>query len=79
MFFCLQFISYLNITIDYRAVAYKQYGVVAVCNVLAPMIAWVMVKKIGDDKDKGYWGMVAVALGGVTSALLGIWLTKTWG
>lgn len=79
LFFTLQFVSYLNITIDYRAVAYKQYAVVAVCNVIAPLIAWVMVKKIGEKKN-GHWaGMLAVALGGASASLLGIWLTNTWG
>lgn len=77
IYFLLQFVSYLNITIDYRAVAHREYAIAACTNMVAPVIAWVMVSRISHDKGKA--GMVAVALGGAASTLLGIWLTRTWG
>lgn len=77
LFFVLQFISYLNLTIDIRAVAHEQYLVVTATNTLAPLIAWVMVKQV--LKAKGWLGAVAVMCGGVTSTWLGMWLTRAWG
>ena len=77
MFFSLQFVQYLNITVDYRAIAHKQYVIVALTNLLAPVLSWVMVVNI-KNKDGHWLGMVAVALGGAASALLGIWLTRAW-
>lgn len=76
IFFALQFISYFNITVDMRAVNHDQYWIAAATNVVAPIIAWVMVKRVSESKDK--WGMVAVALGGVTSTWAGMWLTRFW-
>lgn len=76
VFFALQFISYLNITVDMRAVNHSQYAIAALTNMVAPIIAWVMVERIG--KSRSRWGMVAVALGGVTSTWVGMWLTRFW-
>lgn len=78
LFFGLQFISYLNITLDYRAIAHQQYAVAAITNIVAPLVAWVMVQKIGEAKNKKL-GMLAVASAGALSALLGMWLTRAWG
>jgi hypothetical membrane protein len=77
LFFTLQFISYFNITVDMRAVNHEQYGVAAITNIVAPLIAWVMVEKIGEHK-KDIVGMVAVSLGGITSTWFGMWLTRVW-
>lgn len=76
-FFGLQFVSYLNITVDMRAVNHEQYAVAALTNVVAPLIAWVMVKRIG-AASHNWVGMVAVSLGGVTSTWAGMWLTRYW-
>lgn len=78
LFFSLQFVTYLNLTVDYRAVAHGQYAVVAVTNILAPVLGWVMIRRIGDAKVEGV-GLLAVALGGAISSLLGMWLTRAWG
>jgi hypothetical protein len=79
MFFSLQALQYLNITIDYRAVAYQQYAVVVLCNLLAPCLSWIIVVKIRDSGEHNWLGMTAVALGGAVSSVLGIWLTRHWG
>ena len=76
-FFALQFVQYLNLTIDYRAIAHRQYAVAIATNVLAPILAWTMVRHVGRAKNE-YAGMAAVALGGALSAALGIWLTAAW-
>jgi hypothetical protein len=76
VFFLLQWIMYFNITLDMRAVNHEQYVVAGFTNIVAPLIAWVMIKRVSESKDK--WGMVAVALGGVTSTWVGMWLTRWW-
>lgn len=76
LLFVLQFISYFNVTVDMRAVNHDQYAVAAATNMVAPIIAWVMVKKVSSSRDN--WGMVAVAIGGVTSTWAGMWLTRWW-
>lgn len=77
IFFGLQFLSYLNVTLDMRAVAHQQYAVAAATNAVAPLIAWVMVERIANSK-RGWVGKVAVVLGGVTSTWFGMWLTRHW-
>jgi hypothetical protein len=59
-------------------VAHQQYLVAMVTNIIAPVIAWVMVKKIGETRSSKV-GMCAVASAGAAAALLGMWLTRTWG
>lgn len=76
IFFALQFISYFNITVDMRAVNHEQYFVAMITNIVAPLIGWIMIKRVGESKDK--WGMLAVVLGGVTAAWAGMWLTRYW-
>lgn len=76
LFFGLQFISYLNITFDMIAVNHAWYGVASMTNMLAPLIAWMMVHQVAHSEEK--WtrivGMVAVSLGGWSSTMLGMWI-----
>ena len=75
--FALQFLAYLNFTIDFRAVSSLNYVAAAATNMVAPVLAWIMVRKIASTQD--HWiGMTAVALGGCTATVLGMWLTKSW-
>jgi len=76
LFFLLQFVSYVNLTIDIRAVNHEQYLVAGLTNIAAPLIAWVMIKKV--SKATSYWGLLAVALGGATATWTGMWLTRMW-
>ncbi len=78
LFFVLQSVLYLNLTIDYRAVAHQQYALAAVTNIIAPILSWVMVKRIGTAKNETL-GMVAVATAGALSTVLGMYLTRAWG
>ena len=74
--FTLQFISYLNITIDMRAIAHQQYVVAAATNCIAPLIAFIMIKAVHDSRSA--WDKLAVVLGGALSTLAGMWLTRVW-
>ena len=46
--YSLQFVSYLNITLDMRAVAHEQYAIAAAPNLVAPVIASVSVNSVDD-------------------------------
>jgi hypothetical protein len=76
LFFILQFISYLNLVINFRAISTKQTSIAIVTDGLAGLIAWTMVRRIGHAK--GHVGLVGVILGGMAATWLGIWLTQHW-
>lgn len=76
IFFALQFVAYFNVTLDMRAVQHEQYAVAAVTNMVAPLIAWLMVERIGKAKDR--WGMIGSVIGGISSTWAGMWLTRFW-
>jgi hypothetical protein len=76
-FMALQFISYLNLTINFRAIAHEQYLAAVVSDGIACVLAYTIVKRIHGDKSK--WGLVGMTIGGMGAAVVGIWLTKSWG
>ncbi len=78
LFFALQFLSYLNITINIRAIAHQEYAVAVVTDSIAPLIAWTMIKHIGAERHSGV-GMAAVATGGGLATVVGMWLTQRMG
>ena len=77
-FFAVQFVNYFINTLDVRALAHQQYLMAAIVNALLPVIAWVMVKKIGECRDERI-GIAAVAIGGSLAAVAGMWVTRAWG
>lgn len=77
LFFALQFITYLVLTLDYRAVAHKKYGWVLVTNLILPGLSWFMIQYIGEAE--GYVGLAGVSVGGALAALVGLKLTEKWG
>lgn len=78
LFFAVQFVSYFINTLDVRALAHQQYAMAALVNALLPILAWVMVKKIGACENE-LVGMAAVSAGGSLSAVAGMWVTRAWG
>lgn len=77
LFFVVQFANYFINTLDVRALAHQQYAVAASVNALLPILAWVMVKKIGACENE-LVGMAAVASGGSLAAVAGMWVTRAW-
>lgn len=73
----LQSISYLNITVDMRAIAHQQYAIAAITSGVAPLIAWFMIKRVVETRYPVV-GKFAVVVGGILSTLLGMWLTRGW-
>lgn len=78
LFFALQFVSYLNLTINIRAIAHEEYAVAVVTDSIAPLIAWTMIRHIGAERHTRV-GMAAVAAGGGIATVVGIWLTQRMG
>lgn len=77
-FFAVQFANYFINTLDVRALAHQQYVIAAAVNAILPVLAWVMVKKIGDCQNERI-GIAAVATGGSLAAIAGMWVTRAWG
>ena len=73
----LQFISYLNLTINFRAIAHEQYVAAMFTDGAACILSYTIVKRISGDKTR--WGVVGMTLGGMSAAMVGIWLTRGWG
>jgi hypothetical protein len=78
LFFALQFVSYMNLTLSIRAMAHAQYEVLEVTSTLAPLLAWIMIEHVSHD-HAGWTGRVGVILGGVSATLLGVWLSQHFG
>jgi hypothetical protein len=73
----VQFISYLNLTFNFRAIAHEQYAVIAATDAAAVVISYYIIRKV--SKAEGHWGLAGQTIGGSLAGLLGVWLTRTWG
>jgi hypothetical protein len=73
----VQFVSYLNLTINYRAIAHGQIGAAMVTDAMAGLIAYVIVRRI--VKSEGHLAVAGMMVGGSLAAAAGMWLTATWG
>lgn len=77
MFAALQFVNYLNLTVNFRAVAHEQYAFACASDGVACVLSYTIVKRISGDKSR--MGIVGMTLGGMCAAIVGIWLTRSWG
>lgn len=77
----VQFISYLNLTFNFRAIAHGQYGVIAVTDAAATAISVFIVKRLADPDKPVQWGWQesGMVIGGSLAGVLGTWLTRSWG
>lgn len=76
LFGAFQFVSYLNLTINFRAIAHEQYGFAVVTDGVACILSYTIVRRIAGDKSR--WGIVGLTLGGMCAAVVGIYLTRAW-
>jgi hypothetical protein len=76
MFAALQFIHYLNLTINFRAIAHEQYVAACLSDGFACVLSYTIVKRISGDKSR--LGVIGMTVGGMGAAVLGIWLTREW-
>jgi hypothetical protein len=73
----LTFASYINLTLNFRAIATLQYPWIAVTAAAASLLGYAATKAIA--KDKGGWGVVGAMIGGALADTLGAYLTRGWG
>jgi hypothetical protein len=76
----VQFIAYLNLTFNFRAVAHAQYWVIAITDGLASAISVFIVQRISnpEKKPRWTWAETGMVVGGATAGVLGTWLTRAW-
>jgi hypothetical protein len=77
MFMFLQFLSYANLTINIRAIAHQEYLWACLSDGAACLLSYFIVKRIAGDKSR--WGVLGMLIGGMLAAVVGIWLTRSWG
>jgi hypothetical protein len=73
----IQFVSYVNLTINFRAIAHEQYSIAALTATLAALNAYYIVRLISHE-EKGHAALFGMVVGGVCGDLMGIWLTRAW-
>ena len=77
----VQFISYLNLTINYRAIAKDMPLMAMVTDGLAVVISILIVQRISNPEKPVRWGWQenGMVVGGSLAALAGLHLTRSWG
>ena len=77
-FFGLQFLTYLNLTVNYRAVAHGQYIFAALTDIIAAILSWALIRWVSRAGDSRA-GLVGLMCGASVASMVGIWLTAGWG
>lgn len=72
-----QFISYVNLTINFRAIAHAQYAAAGLSAGTAAFLAYLMVRRVSHAES--HWGLLGMVVGGAIADMVGIWLTRSWG
>lgn len=73
----VQFVSYLNLTFNFRAVAHEQYAVILVSDGVAVAIGYYIIRRV--SKAENSWGLAGMTIGGALAGVVGTWLTRSWG
>jgi hypothetical protein len=75
--FCLQFISYVNLTVNFRAIAHTQYLAAGATASIAALLAYTIVR-IAVGETKGHWALLGMMAGAFCADITGIFLTRHW-
>ena len=75
----VQFVAYLNLVINYRAIAHNQIPVAMVTDGLAVIISIFIIKRVSGTKEPWIVKETGMVIGGSMAALVGMSLTQTWG
>ena len=73
----VQFVSYTNLTVNYRAIAHEQYVIAGGTASLAAILSYTIVRRI--VKDDTRWGIAGLVVGAFFADMVGIYLTRVWG
>lgn len=75
--FVVQFVSYLNLTLNYRAIAESRAAYAMATDALAVLLAYIIIRKVSRD-EHSYWTLAGMVAGGSLAAWVGISLTEHW-
>jgi hypothetical protein len=73
----VQFVSYTNLTINYRAIQHEAYWFAGSTAALAAILSYTIVRRI--VKDETRWGIAGLVTGAFFADICGIYLTRLWG
>ena len=74
--FGIQFLSYLVLTVNFRAIAESQRGFAMVTDALAVVLSYSIIRRV--VKDDSWWTLAGMVTGGSLAAWVGITLTEHW-
>lgn len=72
----LQFVSYLVLTVNFRAISHEQYLMAGGTAALAAINSYIIVRRI--VKNEQGWGLAGLIVGGAVADMFGIWITRHW-
>jgi hypothetical protein len=73
-FFAIQFVQYLIVTVNMRAVSAGKYRWTAITDFAIAGLGFVLIQRVAETHSAGAW--LGYALGGVAGSQVGIWLSK---
>ena len=77
LFFALQFLSYLNLTLSIRALAHEQWQIAVLCQSLQPLLVWFIMERVAEAHHE-WAGRIGVMAGGALATAVTMWLTRGW-
>lgn len=75
-FAVVQFIAFLVLVTNLRAVSTLQYWQAAVTEMLYLGIQWTVLKRIASSESR--WAQAGYMVGGAAGTLASMWLTRAW-
>ena len=77
LFAALQFLNFLVLVINIRAISHEQIAAAIVTDGLACVLGWTLIKRV--SQASSWPARVGYVAGGMSASWVGIWLTRTWG
>jgi len=77
LFFFLQFLMFVLVTVNYRAIAQARYGWTVVTDVLISAAQFWIIRKVGNSAED-FLAWSGFVCGGAAGSSLGIYLSKKW-
>ena len=77
LMFAVQFANYLNLTLNFRAIAHKKYRWAVGTDALASVFTFFVISKVAHEGSME--ALVGMILGGALASACGIYITEHWG
>lgn len=71
-----QYVQYIILTINFRAIAHTQYMVAGMSAALAAWLAYTIVRRI--VREDSWFSLSGMMVGGALGDMTGIFLTRHW-